>query len=1143
MQSETWLAELNDAQPTSRFHAHSISIKGCCPFHSETTASFYVTPSKGIAKCFGCGRTFLHPVKLVAAVRNISFSDALVHLRKKRGLKAVIPDKLFERAQAWEQHQRLKGELADLFSQTLLAAIKGYPNLGQDLLWAKSAVEMLMARRLGFKAPTEPLAVGEEVPHACDADPPGVWDRICGAQLVGVLPPLMVVQRRCEEMQRPDLYDFFREYFKDWQDQKWVGSIAFMYHDEPGSVCRFKLRAITEDKSQGTIWVSDEYSGDLDGFCGWFGINYYATYIGGKRDDASGTNIYNIVAYVKEGEFDVLSAVARQILASSDDYVAIGASGGAAPSLDRLLRLGIDRVRIVQDNDEGGEKFVLHLLEKTDTERLGVEVFQWPDDYVAYRDKDGKGIKDPDDAIKVLGYPKWSRYVRTDGCYQKIWEWVYDRSAEELDRESPDHARERGSIAQRWGRFLNNSSECMAYCKLVETGYSIDATILHRECRVKDEDEDSYITRLAEILKEHFYFFGVEHGSNSKTVLHVWHKETRTADSFVVNDERQIEARFAHYFGALVSFIDRYVGEPQFLSMGKDKEGEDGEGRMLWRIRTQNHRMYFNWALQQLMMRLPRIENAPHKAQGLHYVGIDKGVMRSYLINGKAVYKILHDDDGMRVETLDGPADDGIIFRNDGAEWCPTLTSAEQMKEDVDLVDMFKTLREMIAEGWAWRHQSVDPTFLAAYSMCLSVMSVFARQTSIMLNAEAQSGKSRFVSGFIGGTSFPRIQLVAAAKAVHVYTAASIRQQWDCCSLTLCAEEFEDDGSNNKKAVAVRNILELFRDIISEQAIDVTIGTSTGQTKKFSLRMAMVGAAIKPLRDAASLSRYIVFELVKDDRRIDPVMVLLDKYGEERIAQMRHQLAVGLLKHIPTLRRIQREVEKEFSTGASLPKHVPARFREAMYPIITLMKFLNGLPGGASLPDAGEFAHAFCDTRRDQMSRLKTTAENEQVFEAVVRSPFAIRDVDNVSYVASIGQMLSDDNMVTKINKTRQGVYFDAKCEWIVVNWIEACQGVLSNSRYKTEAVTFLKQVSERSPFVVKIEDAKNQRVLERLRGVMGPGHSHDFCTVFSVKHLLEEAKQARDEESKSGNGAPPAAPKLQTTDDMPVKLDDDTVA
>ena len=58
------------------------SFVACCPFHNEKTPSFYVTPSKGIYKCFGCGKAG-NSVGFVMEQEHCSYVEALRYLARK----------------------------------------------------------------------------------------------------------------------------------------------------------------------------------------------------------------------------------------------------------------------------------------------------------------------------------------------------------------------------------------------------------------------------------------------------------------------------------------------------------------------------------------------------------------------------------------------------------------------------------------------------------------------------------------------------------------------------------------------------------------------------------------------------------------------------------------------------------------------------------------------------------------------------------------------------------------------------------------------------------------------------------------------------------------------------------------------------
>ena len=56
-----------------------------CPFHTEKTPSFVVSPAKNIWKCFGCGKAG-DSIKFLMEYKGLSFSEAVVEIANKYGI-------------------------------------------------------------------------------------------------------------------------------------------------------------------------------------------------------------------------------------------------------------------------------------------------------------------------------------------------------------------------------------------------------------------------------------------------------------------------------------------------------------------------------------------------------------------------------------------------------------------------------------------------------------------------------------------------------------------------------------------------------------------------------------------------------------------------------------------------------------------------------------------------------------------------------------------------------------------------------------------------------------------------------------------------------------------------------------------------
>jgi DNA primase len=82
------------------------NLIGCCPFHNEKTPSFYVSPAKGIYKCFGCGKGG-HAINFIMEHDKLTYPDALRYLAKKYHIEITEEEQTPEQVQHQNDRESL----------------------------------------------------------------------------------------------------------------------------------------------------------------------------------------------------------------------------------------------------------------------------------------------------------------------------------------------------------------------------------------------------------------------------------------------------------------------------------------------------------------------------------------------------------------------------------------------------------------------------------------------------------------------------------------------------------------------------------------------------------------------------------------------------------------------------------------------------------------------------------------------------------------------------------------------------------------------------------------------------------------------------------------------------------------------------
>ena len=335
----------------------------CCPFHNEKTPSFSVSASKGIYKCFGCGKSGT-AVGFVMEHENMSYTEALKYLARKYHIEVIEKEETAEEIAQRQRHESLLlvSEFAGKFFQDSLQTPDGQAIAMQ--YFRKRGLEDETIRKFGLGwAPVSRKALTE------------------AARAAGYKEEFLVGAGVCLRYDDGKLVDRFFD------------RVMFPVHSDSGRVIAFGGRTLKTDKTVAK-YINSPESEIYVKSKSLYGI-YFAKN-GISRQDK---------CILVEGYLDVLSM--HQLGINN-----VVASSGTSLTVEqiRLIRKFTNNITIIYDGDGAGIKAALRGIGLVLKEGMNVKVVLLPDgqdpddfsrrhtleevqDYIARNEQDFIGFK------------------------------------------------------------------------------------------------------------------------------------------------------------------------------------------------------------------------------------------------------------------------------------------------------------------------------------------------------------------------------------------------------------------------------------------------------------------------------------------------------------------------------------------------------------------------------------------------------------------------------------------------------------------------------------------------------------------------------------------------------------------------------
>lgn len=334
------------------------NLLGLCPFHHEKTGSFTVSPSKGIFKCFGCGKAG-NAVGFIMEIEQCSYIEAI------RQLAQCYHITIEERELTQEEKQRqddresmfVVNDFSNKWFQAQLHDTQDGTAVGMAYLRQRGIREDVIRKfQLGYSP--EKAKLWEAAKKA------GFQD----TYLVNN-PDTQIGTGVCLKDEQGRLFDRFR------------GRVIFPFFSVSGKVTGFAGRLIKQSDKAGKYVNSPtsilyEKKHELYGF--------YQAKQAIKREDC---------CYLVEGQLDVIQLVQSGI----ENVVASGGTALTYPQV-RLIHRFTENVTILYDGDNAGIKAALRGIDMMLEEGVNVKVVLLPEG------EDPDSFARQRNATEVLGY-------------------------------------------------------------------------------------------------------------------------------------------------------------------------------------------------------------------------------------------------------------------------------------------------------------------------------------------------------------------------------------------------------------------------------------------------------------------------------------------------------------------------------------------------------------------------------------------------------------------------------------------------------------------------------------------------------------------------------------------------------------------